>query len=168
MLRFIKRFTLVEWLASAAILSVTIALLIPKAKAKWTSSGDRPVAVRVHVFDAEENVPLYGVQVVLISRGCRSVANPPPLRLDAETLALLPPQAMAKTGDDGDAVVSAVFGTSASNRRPAGHVHVQSGWVIVSADGYAAAAVPIRYESVPISQVRDRELPLTVGLFKRR
>lgn len=77
--------------------------------------------------------------------------------------------AVAISADDGAGRVHGTFPTGANHVHPEPQVKLSHGWIIVAADGFGGAVVPLRHESVPTTVVRSRnELPVYIGLFPCR
>jgi hypothetical protein len=152
-----------EWIVIAAIIVALGWLLFTQGK--WAASGTLRVPVRVVVFDATTHQTLRGasVRVVRLRKPAGEVvtASRPLLSADAfaETTDPLP------TDKDGAAMFHVEMGTGASHKNPQGIVHTDFYWVMVRADGYGTALVPIRHEPTQRKWLSEQAfLPVYAGL----
>jgi Flp pilus assembly pilin Flp len=155
--RRLAGFTGLEWIVIVAIIAVLIALLYPQTQ--WVSDGSIRLPVRVIVIDAEQGTPISGAKV-LVSRGPWA-KDPKALdelrdRFASGFIDDLPQKYFATTDEKGVAVIEHEFFTSASDRRPVSHAHLDYNWVRVEAEGYRAAFVPVRDESQPTALLRKQ------------
>ncbi len=166
--RFISRArhsTRIEWLALVAVVAVLTALVIPETR--WASSGSLRLPVHVTVFDAAEGrlIPRADVSIFHASPAADRSEIPGPVSEDFVMSSTQNGRGI--TGDDGTAVIDYEFRTGASNASPAPKAHLRWEWVMVSADGYEAAVVPVRYNSVPTQTLRsEKQLSVLIGLMK--
>ena len=162
--------TLLEWLIIAVIIAILVALVLPDSE--WASSGTIVVPVHVVVFDGGTALPIADAVV--------GIVRAPPASGDFALDEYREPfssawSAMAKgefgsrTGADGSVTIEFEFPTGASHVNPEPRARTRWYWLLVSSDGYGAAVVPLRYESISTKSLREqRILQAYVGLWDRK
>jgi hypothetical protein len=154
--------TLIEWLVVFAIIAVLIALLLPGPQ--WISDGDITIPVHVRVFDPSSGKPIPNAQVgILRYRTIFSSSDIEPLEENLAHVTKTP------TNDAGSVSINQMFYTNASDRNPVTRAHLGGVWIIVEADGYDRAFVPVRNESLPTAELRKRgEILVPVALLRAK
>jgi hypothetical protein len=162
--------SLIEWLILVMILAIVIALTLPGPQ--WASSGTIEMPVRIVVFDAKTTLPISDADVAIFR------APPATGNFDlaeyrdpiANTLAAMERDDLGKkTDSNGSATIVFEFRTGASHVHTESRAHTSWYWVIVSADGYGSAVLPLRYETLPTKVLREQEfLPAYVGLIRQQ
>ena len=162
----LRKMSWTEWLVVIAIICVVVALSVPPVQ--WGSSGVIVVPVRVIVFDAAIATPIKGAKVLIV--------RSPPAEVDGFMTDLqarvpasiedYPEEHRSVTDANGQAIFKYKFRTGAVNKHPIPSAHLSFYWVVVQAHGYGGSVTPLRYESVPNKELRQRgELIVPVGLL---
>jgi hypothetical protein len=160
--------TLIQWLVLIAIVTVVIALLVPPAR--WASSGDIEIPVRIVVFDAATSEPIEEASVAIV-RAMPPMDQADPAEYHEHFLVawerLSEGTIGSMTDTDGSAIIVVQFSTGASHTNPTPRAHLRGHWIIVSAGEYGSVAVPLRYESMTTKSLREQQpLPAYVGLMR--
>jgi hypothetical protein len=158
--------TLIGWLTLIAMVAVLVAVIIPEAK--WGSSGSVTIPVDVVVFDALTAKPIEGAYVAIVwaSRATSEVELQRHKANLSGGLSVIE-RIGTKTDHAGLATIDHEFGTGANYKHPQSHADTSSYWLIVSADGYGSAAVPLRYQTMTTKALREQgRLPAYVGLSR--
>jgi hypothetical protein len=166
----IRRPSLVESLVLVTIIAILVALLLPGPQ--WAADGSIEVPVRVRVFDVATAQPIAAADVVPF----RGPWRDEPFSIDEyrdwfphENPRLAELGKHYKSDKNGTVVVPSECPTTASHKHPDPVAHVPGWWLMVSAEGYGATVLPVRYESVPTRVIDERgELLVTVGLMAAR
>lgn len=149
LLKWQRKLTFLEWAVIIAIVTVIAALILPAAK--WAASGEITTPVQVLVFDPTTQQPVVGARVVILR-------YPHVFGLEDihETHQLLADVPRHATDAAGLVTIEQRFSTGAGYQRPIPHAHVSGVWLIAEAAGYGRVLVPVRYESMPSAELRNR------------
>ena len=152
--------TLIEWLVIVAIAGVLVALFLEPVT--WVSDGSITVPVHIRVFNPVTGTPIQNARVGIVRYwplGDQSKFEPLEKSLDGII--------QNTTNERGSIITNLQFDVTASNRRPIPRAHLSGTWIVVDADGFDKAFVPIRHESLPTAELRTRgEIVVPVGLLK--
>lgn len=166
----LRQLTSAEWSVIGGFGIVLLAILF--SSPQWVADGSTYHPVRVIAFDADSARPIPSVRV--------SLFRAPPIStigtleaareyFDSQRLKTHPATAQGTTGVDGTVVVNAEIRTSSSDKNPTSRAHLSCLWVRVEADGYSGVVLPVRHESQPVSNLRERgEIVVPVGMIRQR
>ncbi len=151
LLQWQRKLTCLEWAVIIAIVTVIAALILPSAKWAWAASGEITTPVQVLVFDPTTQQPVVGARVGILR-------YPHVFGLEDihETHQLLADVPRHATDAAGLVTIEQRFSTGAGYQRPIPHAHVSGVWLIADAAGYGRVLVPVRYESMPSAELRNR------------
>lgn len=165
MWKSVKGLRRVEWIVVVATFVILeIVLLSP---ARWASDGDILLPIKIFVFDAVHGHPVTDAE-------CLVFRTPPAIEastlrehfLSDRRISEWPAAQRGTTNTSGIVEIRHKFGTSASHLHPSPRVHLPNASVRVEAAGFGGVVLPVRYDEVPVSELRNNgSVKVSIGLI---